>query len=170
MTEPITRLMMLIRDLLELPESRIHRGRTGAEWEYSTDLHIAVDSLAPSEIIGKGEYYDGHLEKLTLESTWRQVFTVNIFGSDAHECAMKLHHYLVTTPSKILQFKHEIAVSQAGQITDVKQLTQHEYINRLELQLTTNYKTRAVIDTLRIDSVPYPDQNSENQKWLTLTE
>lgn len=153
MKEPIIRLMLFIRDLLDYDEQLIKRGRVNEEQENSETDYIAVDSLAPAQPISQREFYDGDNEKMTYGTKWRQVFTINFYGLGAYVNASKLQLLIKSQPSIFKQFQHKITVCNVSQLTDVKQLTGQQYVNRFELELAINYDTEVDIDILRIDKV-----------------
>lgn len=148
---PLTKLQLVICDLLDYDEQLIKRGEVNdVRLDGETD-YIVVNSLSPSQARTKGSQYDGEEEKLTLSSGYRMPVTVDFYGTGAYTNANKFQLMLKTDKARELQIVNQITVTAVSDIADVKQLTGQQYVNRYQITLNLLYNESVVLDTLRID-------------------
>ena len=148
---PLIPVAIVIRDLLEHPESLITFGRIGDSRTFFEQDYIVIDSLAPAQPLSHGEKYDGHAEVMTHYSRVRQPITVDFFGVNAYTNASKLQMLLRSDKALDLQDQQGVTVHGVSQITDVKALTGQQYGNRVQVELVIHYSPSINVEILRID-------------------
>lgn len=150
---PLTRLQFVILGLLEYDEQLIKRGEVNQVRADDETDYIVVNALSPAQPISSGRSYDGEAEKLTITSSLRMPVTVDFFGLNAYQVALNLQLLLKTDKAAYLQNQHGVTLAAVSALTDVKQLTGSQYINRYQLTLNLLYNESLIIDALRIDRV-----------------
>jgi len=148
---PLTKLQLVICDLLDYDEQLIKRGESNSIRADDKTNYIVVNSLSPALAQAKGSEFDGNAEVLTLSSAYRMPVTIDFYGTDAYTNANKLQLMLKSDKAKYLQKLHQITVAAVSAVADVKQLTRQQYINRYQLTLNLLYNESIALDTLRID-------------------
>lgn len=152
MKDPIVQLMLIIRDLLGVSESLIKRGRINEVQEDFVTSYIAVDTLAPAVPVSQIKSYNGATEKATHGGLFSQPVTIDFYGKDAYTNAYTFHAMLKSQQAIEEQKKRGITTLAVSSITDVKQLTGHQYSNQYQAELRIMFSTAAKQDILRIDT------------------
>ena len=147
----LIKLALVIRDLLEHPESLIQFGRLNAEQEQQNLDYIVIDSLGQEVPLSKSETFDGEEEVMTYSVHVSKPVTVDFFGENAYTLARRLKLLQPSQKSKTLQFAQGINMQSFRGPTDVKQLTGYQWGNRLQLETNVQYSVSENFDTLRID-------------------
>lgn len=150
---PLTRLQFVILNLLDYDEQLIKRGEVNQVRADDETDYIVVNALSPAQPISSGRSYDGEVEQLTVSTNFRMPVTVDFFGLNAYQVALNLQLLLKTDKAAYLQNQHGVTLTAVSALTDVKQLTGSQYINRYQLTLNLLYNESLTIDALRIDRV-----------------
>lgn len=148
---PLTKLQLVILDLLNYDEQLIKRGEVNQIRVDDEANYIVVNSLSPAAAVTKDKSYDDVAEVLTIGAKYRMPVTVDFFGVDAYQNATKFQLMLRTDMAADMQNLHKMTIMAASSLADVKQLTGSQYVNRYQLTLNLLYNESVALDTLRID-------------------
>ena len=148
---PLTKLQLVICDLLDYDEQLIKRGESNKIKLNDKTNYIVVNSLSPALAQTKGQSFDDVEEVLVLATGYRMPVTIDFYGTDAYTNANKLQLMLKSDRARYLQTLHQLAVAAVSAVADVKQLTGQHYVNRYQLTLNLLYNESLALSTLRID-------------------
>jgi hypothetical protein len=147
-----TRLVALwVRDLLNYDESLILIGRRNFEREDFETAYITVDSLGSGTPKSSNLDFDGDAEEQTIGVLYSIPITLNFYGPNAHDRAMKLIALRRSQPSRELQKQLGIAVFSPETVIDAKALTGQQYGERIEVALNIEWLYTETVDLRRID-------------------
>lgn len=153
MFDPIIQLQRFTRDLLEIKNERlILRGRINEDQANNELDYIAIDSINRATPTIVKESYDYDNEIITYAQRYSQVFTFDFYGRGAFDNASRFVLLINSYISQRLQMKYNITVGSTSGITDIKQLTGQQYINRLQVELTAQYEKEISQELYRIES------------------
>ena len=141
-----------VRDLLTYDEQMIRIGRQNFEREQFETAYIVVDALGAQMRAASLETYDGDAEELSLGVVWRGPVTLDFYGDGAYTRAIDFSLRMRSQAALELKKSLGINIYTASSATDVKALTGQQYGERVQIEMTVEYSSEIVIDTLYIDT------------------
>jgi len=160
MSEIQRRVMMLIRDLLDVNESLILPGRNNKpQGDFNTNF-IEVDTLGPDTPLAATEDYNKNTEIMTHNVNAFQVMTVDFFGDDAHLNAATFR--VLMRSDKALQIAKTlgIGIKAVTSFINLRQLNGQQYENRVQVEFGVHYNSTVELNVLRIDTAQLEFLNS----------
>jgi len=151
MNEGLRKLALWLRDLLDYDESLILIGRRNFEREDFETAYITVGTLGAGSLKSSDYDFDGETEQETHSLLYSLPVTLNFYGPDAHDRAMRLVALRRSQESTELQRQNAIVVHSPETITDAKALTGQQYGERIEVVLNAEYLHTETVDRRRID-------------------
>lgn len=151
MNEGVRKVALWLRDLLDYDESLILIGRRNFEREDFETAYITVDTLGAGNLKGSSYDFDDEEEQETHTLLYTLPITLNFYGPDAHDRAMRLVALRRSQESVELQKQYSIVVYSPETIIDAKALTGQQYGERIEVVLNAEYRHIETVDRLRID-------------------
>jgi len=157
-TDPLKRLYLYIRDLLNIDESAgiLDYGREN-DYDNQTGSKIIVDNLAPSNQLSITKTYNGDTEEMNIISQMSGSFTINFYGANAYQYATDFIILNRTEEARTLQKTHEVSVFRTSQIVNLKRLAGKNYDDRYEITLNLTYNITKDVPRLRFDEAQIGD-------------
>lgn len=146
------------RDLLQQPEQTVViLGRRNVPRGDASDLQIVIDQLAPATPITDTQSYDGEAEIMTVTQLWRSVMTVDFYGDEGYDQAIKF--ITLNRHQTGLELKQALGIDlhNVGQLQDLKLLQGEQYSERYQIEVTMIYNISNDISTLRIDTAQFDE-------------
>ena len=87
MSDTLTAVAKVIRDLLPYDEQLIRIGRQNFEQEDFETNYIVIDALGDALLTSSTETFDGTAEELSVGGVWRGPVTLDFYGSGTYNRA-----------------------------------------------------------------------------------
>ena len=156
MSEPIKRMGMYVRDLLNVPETIIKLGRVNNYDDMDSSL-IVIDGLAPAIQQNVIKTFDGVNEIMTIDTWYREAFTINFYGDNSWSNSSLFISMNNTEDARTLQKTHQISVQRVRQVTNLKRLAGKKYDSRYEIEVNASYNVTNTIERLRFDTAQFDE-------------
>ena len=120
--------------------------------DFTKDL-ILIDNLGAAQLVGVSDDFDGLNEVTSYATFYKQTFTYDFYGTNAHDLALKFIALLRSQKSYDLQQTSGLTFYRPTTLNDLKQLVGTTNNNRFQLEITVRYSHVTELATLRIDSL-----------------
>lgn len=151
--EVINRVGLFTIALLNNPNISVKRARSNHKNTNFKAPLILVDNLASAQKIGSSDKYNGSSEVLSYGDYYKQVFTFDIYGTNAYTNAQLLSGLLRSQRSSELQRANGLTVYRPSSINNLKILVGTQYNERYQIEVMIGYWDSIDVGTLRIDTV-----------------
>lgn len=151
--EAINRVGLFLLSLIDDATIPIKKARNNHQNTDFTKPLILVDNLGNAQKIGTSDTFDGVNEVMTYGDYYKQTFTLDFYGDNAYDLAVKVIALLRSQASYNLQQTTGLTFYRPTGIANLRQLTGTTYFNRYQIEVNVNYWDNFDIDTLRIDTL-----------------
>lgn len=153
--EVINRVGSFAISLLNDANVKIKKARANhTNTDFTKDL-ILIDNLGDALKVGASDTFDGSNEVMTYGDYYKQTFTFDFYGNNAYDLASKMNALLRSQRAYDLQQSSGLTFYRVSRLTNLRQLTGSEYVNRYQFEVQIGYWDNIEIDTLRIDTLNY---------------
>lgn len=148
----ITKVCDYIKDLMPFDASKIVIGRTNFNVEDFSDDFIIVDilNIVPS---ARNKTYNGTTEMMSYSTTSKTNVTLDFFGANALDNAMKFINIQSSQKALELQNSLQIGLFHSKNLKNLMEKVGTTYFNRYQIELVVISTSTTDIETLRIDTI-----------------
>ena len=165
MSDTLTAVAKVIRDLLPYDEQLIRIGRQNFEQEDFETNYIVIDALGDALLTSSTETFDGTAEELSVGGVWRGPVTLDFYGSGTYNRAAQTALKLKTQTARELKRTYGVTIYHATGLIDLKQLTGQAYGERVQITCQVEISLEFKETILRIDTAQIQIRNEDGVQY-----